>query len=305
MSLTWVVAVLAAAIGATGLVIAAVGLMVRAPKLSLALAEVDGGAETAQVEADTHGVTLVANSGGRLEHWAAWAYQEWRLPLSNQTRRSLAQQGRSIGDFFAAKLALAAAGLFVPSLVGGTAWLLGVISTPWPLVLGIAAGALGYFWPDVELRQKAGLWRQRSADAVSVYFDLVTLIRLGNASAVQALREAAEASDAPVFLAVKDALDRARLQQRPPWAQLHRLARELDLPEVDDLADIMALDEQGAALVDALRARVKELRLAHLAAAKLAAQAQAEAMTVWMVIPVLVFALIFLIPPLMTMVAGL
>jgi len=43
----------------------------------------------------------------------------------------------------------------------------------------------------------------------------------------------------------------------------------------------------------------------HLARAKLAAQKQAESMTVWMVIPVLVFALLFLIPPLMTMVAGL
>ncbi|MCL2783312.1 MAG: type II secretion system F family protein, partial [Propionibacteriaceae bacterium] len=153
-------------------------------------------------------------------------------------------------------------------------------------------------------RQTAVAWQEHSADAISVYFDLVTLIRLGNASAVQALREASELSQAPVFVQVRDALDRARLQQRPPWAELRRLSETLGLPEVGDLADIMALDEQGAALVDALRARVRELRKAHLAAAKLAAQKKAEAMTVWMVVPVLVFALIFLIPPIMTMLAG-
>jgi len=103
---------------------------------------------------------------------------------------------------------------------------------------------------------------------------------------------------------MRDALDRARLQQRAPWTELNRLAQKMGMPEVADLAAIMALDEQGAALVDALRARVRELRRAHLASAKLGEQKRAEGMTLWMVVPVLVFALVFLIPPLLTMLKG-
>ena len=299
---TWVV--LAGALAAAGLALAVGGLWPRPPSLKVALARMDG-PDAGSSPSDGDGVVLLGENGSHLERWAARAFQQWRLPLSDQTRQCLARQNRAIGDFFAAKLAGAAAGLIIPALITSLAWVLGVIAAPWPLGFCLIGAVAGYFWPDLALRRAASAWREHSADAISVYFDLVTLIRLGNTSAVQALHEAAGLSQAPVFGQMRDALNRARLQQRPPWAELHRLAENMGLPEVGDLADIMALDEQGAALVDALRARVRELRKAHLVATKLAAQKKAEAMTVWMVVPVLVFALIFLIPPVMTMMAGL
>jgi len=289
-------AILAGCALGAGLVLAVAGTLVRPPRLRAALAALDHDSGLVFVEA----AAPVEAPTGSVEGWAA----RLPLPISTSTRQRLAQQGRSIGDLFVAKLALAGAGLIAPVLVGGVAWWLGLIGSPWPMGVGLLGAVAGYLLPDWQLRDKAQAWQQHSADAISVYFDLVILIRLGNASAVQSLREAAELSSAPVFTEMRDALDRARLQQRAPWGELERLSARLGLPEVADLAAIMALDQQGAALVDALRARVRELRRAHLAAAKLAAQKRAEAMTVWMVVPVLVFALMFLVPPIMTMMAG-
>ena len=290
---------------AVGFVLVAGGLWRRPIKLNDALTSLDVSmGVTAQEVMDVGAAKLVGDADGKFEQFAASLFQQWRLPLSAATQRRLARQGRSVGDFVAAKLVLATAGLVVPTLAGGVAWMLGLVGSPWPMGVGVLGLVVGYLVPDWQLREKSAMWGEHSADAISVYFDLVTLIRLGNASAVQALREAAEMSSAPVFVELRDALDRARLQQRSPWAELDDLAVKLGLPEVADLASIMALDEQGAALVDALKARVRELRRAHLAAAKLAAQKKAEGMTVWMVVPVLVFALIFLVPPLMTMMAG-
>jgi len=296
------VAVVAGALAAAGLALAGLGMVRRPVSLKLALAALDDDRAWGPSGA---GSEVVTSQDGRLEGLAMQVAQAFHLPLGDVTRQRLAQQGRTLGDFMTAKLLLGLAGLAAPMLITGLAWALGLIGSPWPLGIGLVGAVAGFFWPDWSLRQDAGTWQEASADAVSVYFDLVTLIRLGNASAVQALTEAAELADAPVFIEIRDALTRARLQQKAPWAELRQLAERLDISDIADLADIMALDEQGAALVDALRARVRELRKAHLAQAKLAAQKQAESMTVWMVVPVLVFALLFLIPPLMTMVSGL
>ena len=64
----------------------------------------------------------------------------------------------------------------------------------------------------------------------------------------------------------------------------------------------MTMDEHGAALAATLRARVKELRDAHLTRQKIAAQEVSERMTVFMVVPAMVFGLIFLVPPLLRLV---
>ena len=87
-----------------------------------------------------------------------------------------------------------------------------------------------------------------------------------------------------------------------PYAELKALGRQLELPALTDLADVMSLDESGAALTSTLRARVKELRDAHLTEVKVAAAAISERMTFFMVIPSLVFGLLFLVPPLLRLV---
>ena len=60
------------------------------------------------------------------------------------------------------------------------------------------------------------------AEGLLVYIDLVTLERLTNASATQALHNAAALSDVPLFVHIRTALERARLEQQSPYAELRR-----------------------------------------------------------------------------------
>ncbi|MDR0435976.1 MAG: hypothetical protein LBH11_04335 [Propionibacteriaceae bacterium] len=277
------------------------------PRLESALAlldEPDASAES-QLELPLgQGDVSAQPTDSVLEARASTVYQRLRLPLGANTRRLLAIQGSSEAGFMAAKLLLASAGVGLPVLFTGLGAVLGVGWGGAPLALSLLLGALGFFAPDLQLRAQAGALRESGAEALSVLFDLVVLERLANASAVQAITAAASAGDGPVFARVAAALEYARLQQRSPWPELHRIADELELSELHDIADIMALDEQGAALAGALRARVREVRHASLLREKTTAQARTEAMTIWMVIPVLVFALIFLIPPLLRLVGA-
>ncbi len=103
------------------------------------------------------------------------------------------------------------------------------------------------------------------------------------------------------MLRIRATLERARLEQQAPWSGLERLSRELDLPGLGELVEVLTLDEQGASLVATLRARATEMRNAHLSQEKLAAHRVSESMTVWMVVPVLVLGLILLTPPLLSL----
>jgi len=183
----------------------------------------------------------------------------------------------------------------MPSLVGfGLLYAFGSVS-PLPAVVGVIGAVVGYFVPDLLLGRAQESAQTGAAEAVLAFIELVTLERLTNASATQALHNAAALSDVAVFGQIRTALERARLEQQSPYAELRRLADQLRLPELADVADVMQLDETGAALSTALRARVKELRDAHLTRAQTRAAADAEGMTLYMALPALIFGLIFLV----------
>ena len=123
-----------------------------------------------------------------------------------------------------------------------------------PLLAGGAAAALAFFVPDLLLLRDTKRVRSSAVESLLVYIDLVTLERLANASATQALHNAAQVSDAPLFAQIRGALERARLEQHSPYGELRRLADDMNLPELTDVANVMQLDETGAALSGALRA---------------------------------------------------
>jgi Flp pilus assembly protein TadB len=186
-------------------------------------------------------------------------------------------------------------GAVLPGL-GAFAWTLtGLSVSSWPALLSLVGAVIGFFVPDVLLRRAADTARSGAVEALLVYIDLVTLERLANASATQALHSAAQLSDSPLFLQIRTALERARLEQQPPYEELRRIADQLHLPELADVADVMQLDETGAALSGTLRARVRELRDAHLTSEQTKASAAAEGMTIYMTLPALIFSLIFLV----------
>jgi hypothetical protein len=232
----------------------------------------------------------------------AWAYRTLRLPLSAGQRRALHLRGMSISAFYAEKVVWFLIGLVTPGVV--TTLLTVLVGLPWqvPLAVSLAGGTAGFFVPDLQIRSASTNARQDAGEALFTFLDLITLERLANQSATQSLHAAAAVSDATPFRQIREALERARLEQQPPYAELRALSDDLGLPELRDIADIMAMDEHGASLAATLRARVKELRDAHLTRQRISAQEVSERMTVFMVIPAMVFGLIFLIPPILRLV---
>ncbi|EPH06276.1 hypothetical protein HMPREF1531_00926 [Propionibacterium sp. oral taxon 192 str. F0372] len=295
------VAVIAAALLAGGVWLVVCGLREAPPALGPALEQLTGQGDDTW---ESSGPALVIDESSRLENLGALAYQRLRLPLPERTVTMLTLEGRSIGDYFVHKAFLCLAGLMLPSLATLVFSLVIPIGWSLPLVVGLAAGILGWFWPDIALRSSQTRTDSDAREAVSTYFDLVLLERLANQSATGALDAAAGLSDAPVFRHIRSALTQARLEQRPPWRDLHRCAEELSIPAIADIADIMRLEDQGASLADVLSARVAELRDAHLGAEKQEATRTSERMTLWMTIPVIIFALAMLIPPMLRMASG-
>ena len=227
-----------------------------------------------------------------------------KIPLLSGQENLLLLRGKSVAEHANDKIVLAIVGSVLPLIIGSASWLLLHCSLVIPGFLALIGAVLGFFLPDIQLRRQSRTVHADARESLFAFLDLVTLERLGNASASQALAAAATMSDAPLFIHIRDVLERARLEQRPAYSDLKKLGEELDLSELGDIADIMRLDEHGASLAGMLRARVKELRDAHLHREKVAAHVVNEQMTVWMVLPAIVFALIFLAPPILRMVSG-
>lgn len=234
----------------------------------------------------------------------AWLRLRLHRPVSDRVARLLRLTGRSVEHHDTIKVLAAAVGLLIPLLMAAVlSWGLGVGFAS-VAVLAPFTGLLGFLLPDLLLTSAEQDITEDATEALLTYFDLVMLERLANQSGAQALRSAASVSDITIFAMIRETLERARLEQRAPYDDLRVLSRELDLPALTDIADVMNLDESGASLASALQARVSELRDAHLTNAKLAASQISERMTFFMVVPALVFAGFFLVPPMLRLLAG-
>ncbi len=247
-------------------------------------------AETAEVEL-----------GSRLGSW--WLSRR-AVAVTPELERRLHLRGRTLAAHYTHKLAWAAGGFLVPLAVGLMLWLARVPHPEIPAALSLVGAAVGFVIPDLSLRKSATTLTSDATESLLTFFDLVILERLANRSATQALHAAAELSDVTVFATIRTALDRSRLEQRTPYRELRETGRRLELPALVDLADVMRLDDTGASLAEPLRARVRELRDAHLAAEKVAASEVSERMTFFMVIPSLIFGLFFLVPPLLRLIGA-
>ncbi len=229
----------------------------------------------------------------------AWVRRRIPGRLDDRIGRQLQLRGIGLDRFYTYKALVAMAGFALPTLVGAALLLTTGDSMALPLVVAVLLGVVGFFLPDIVIGRRAVATASDATEALLTFMDLVTLERLANSSATQSLHAAAAVSDQAVFVAIRDSLQRSRLEQRAPFTELKRLGEQLELPALCDVADVMKLDDSGASLSDALRARVKELRDAHLTRAKVEASAVSERMTFLMVIPSLIFGLLFLIPPLL------
>jgi hypothetical protein len=201
--------------------------------------------------------------------------------------------GQDPADWLASKVSYGALGLaLAPSLSALAA--LGGHSLPWTIPVGgtLALGTVMFFLPDLATRVRARQQRVDFRHALTSYLDLVALERGAGAAPTEALEAAAEVGGGWAFERISAALDQARKASRPPWDGLARLADEIDIGELRDLAEIAGVAGQdGARILETLLARAESMRTQALAATK----AQAGARSTTMALPIALLAGAFLV----------
>ena len=210
-----------------------------------------------------------------------------------RVRQDLAAMDVTVERLLAEKATAALAGLLLPLMMGTALTLTGTLDD-WTLPVGTAPvlAAAAFFVPDWTLRSTAAAWRLRVRHALSAVLDLTSIALAGGTGTTQALKDAAEAADGPVFALFRRAVREAEITRTEPWGPLQALGRRLQINDLDELAGTIALaGSQGARVKDSLATKAASLRT-HLLAEE---EAEATAATEHMSIPVVVLFAAFLI----------
>lgn len=226
------------------------------PELGAALERMSAPAAPAVVA--PAGATRRQRAGGYL---VAHAHE---IPGLSIPRTDLDLVGRDPETFLFNKVAATVFGaLAVPYL----AVLAAIRNIHVPLAIPLLCSGLmaAMFWvaADADLASKAKRARSEASKSLASYLDLIALRRAAESGIVESLEAAALLGDGWLFLRLREALDRARLEKIPPWEGLRALAEQLDLPALRDVADITSwAGTDGAAVYAALRAKAEGMRTA-------------------------------------------
>ncbi|MGC3994772.1 MAG: hypothetical protein QM779_11770 [Propionicimonas sp.] len=249
----------------------------------------------------TAAAVMVGGDGG--ERAGLWAMR--RLPAGwvRVPTADLAVLRKSVASFYGDKLAfVAVAALIVPLLSWLVSWNLPLPITV-PAIATLAGMVGGWFLPDLNVRQDAARTRAGFVRALGAYTDLVALERHGGSGSRQAMELAAEVGDSWAFRRISEELVRSRLDWQQPWDALHHLSAQLEVTELDDLADIMRIcGEQGAPVYDTLRARSAASRNALLSGDLAAANEVGERMFIPASLTAVIFLAILTIPALLRLI---
>ncbi len=186
----------------------------------------------------------------------------WLIPA----RSDLAILRKPLYRFYGEKAVFGLVGLVLPLAIGvlatATAALFG-FSIPIYIPIGVSLlTAVGLsFLPDYNLRDDAKQARTTFRRALTTYVDLISMQRRSNRHPRQALESAATAANSWVLQRLQEALTRSKLTGDYPWDALTKLGKELDVPDLIEIADIMRLaGDDHAAVYDQLRARSQSMR---------------------------------------------
>lgn len=164
-------------------------------------------------------------------------------------------------------------------------------TTP-PLIAALVLAILGFLLPDLRVRAEAKRLRVGFRHALSAYLDLVGITLAGGAGVDSALRDSVTVGHGWAFVQIRRTLDAARLTRTTPWATLRQLGDELSVSELAELAASVSLaGTEGAKVRASLAAKAAALRTHQITDAEADAQAATERMS----LPVMVLFLGFLI----------
>ncbi|WP_067172462.1 type II secretion system F family protein [Microtetraspora niveoalba] len=195
---------------------------------------------------------------------------------ARSVRADLALLGKSFEGFLATKVLLAAAGLLVfPLLVGWLALMGWGLSLSIPLWSALAASAVFFLLPDMQIRRDAGVRRRDFRHAVGAFLDLVAMNLAGGRGVPEALMMAVAVGSPGgtpgtganwAMERIREALGNARIVGITPWQALGQLGDEINVDELRDLSAALGLvADDGAKVRSSLTARAATLRRRELA----------------------------------------
>ena len=244
------------------------------------------------------------SDGSGLERVGSWVLRTAKITPPRRLEARLRLRGVTAARLYGEQTAFA---LVVPVMLLSLIMLVNVF-VPIDLVLTagtvLAGVAAGWLLPRFLMSAGAASTNADANEALLVYIDLVILERLADRHIRDALTTAAACSDNPLFRQIRVALDRAQLAQEQPWTELARLAEQLNLPALNDVADIARLQQHGVSLNASLRARAAELRNAHVVIRQQESDRVTARMELWRTFPVMMVVVLFAAPPLLRLMAG-
>lgn len=232
------------------------------------------------------------------ERLGAWAERTLtRLPAVSTPDVDLRLIGRTSRWFWTQKISCIAIGLLIPSVALVPAAILG-ISVPFaiPTGVGLVIAAVMWLTPDAWVRTEAARARADFASAAVSYLRLVAIKRLGGRGVVESLTSASRLSDAWMFLRIREELALADMAGLTPWDALGRVADEIAVPELREIADVARLSESGSAISENMLARAASMRDRILSREHTAATAATTSLSVPLAALLYVFVAALLYP---------
>lgn len=196
--------------------------------------------------------------------------------------RDLAVLERPVRDHLAEKAACALAGLLVPALGALAVAALGAdVGIRVPAIATAVGAAVGFWIPDHRVRRRAAARRRDFRHALSAFLDLVVISLAGGAGVDSALTDAASTGHGWAFTKLRRTLAAAHLTRTTPWDALRQLGRDLDIPELTELAASVSLaGTEGATVRHSLHAKASALRSRQLTDGESDASADTERMSI-------------------------
>jgi tight adherence protein C len=220
-------------------------------------------------------------------------------------RADLAVLDRPLSSHVARKTLWAAGAALVAPLLGG---LLDLGHLHVPLVaqawLAVGLAIVGFALPDQRARAAARKRRAHLRYTVGALLNLVAINLAGGAEVEEAVHNATRLGDSWGFTLLRQHLERARLTRQKVWAAWAQLGEQLDVPELRQLAQQVAIaGDEGARMRQALVAMAEALRDRELAETEVRAGEASE----HMVLPLTFLAggfLVLLVIPALSQVLG-
>jgi tight adherence protein C len=261
--------------------------------------------------------------GAALDGGAEWPSQATR-PWQRQLGRAVEQAGQAMGLEFggirkdlaitgqpldahlAAKVLFALAGGLGGLVLAGLLAAAGVqVPVVLPVWLALGLALIGFLLPDRRLRAAASARRASLRYAVGALLNLVAINLAGGAEVEQALYNALRISHGWAFTLLRNTIRRAQLNREKLWEALGRLGEELDVDDLVQLAQNVALaGDEGARMREALIAMAATIGSRELAEAETQANEASEHMVLPLTVLAVGFTLFLLYPALMQLTIG-